>query len=110
MGEVNVPGRYTYSKEQLNIFEAIGLAGDITIHGDRKHVYLIRKNADSTVIKSIVDLTNDDDLFSNCYYIQPDDVIYIKPRKSRQWNVISTPISLILSSLTTFILILNYFN
>lgn len=110
LGEVNMPGNYTYSKDQLNVFEAISLAGDLTFHGNRKEIYLLRNQNDTTVQKSLIDLTNDKLVFSQNYYLQPDDIIYIAPRTSVKWGVVSTPISLFLSSVTTFFLILRYFN
>ena len=36
LGEVNMPGKYYYDKQNLNLFEAIGMAGDLTINGVRK--------------------------------------------------------------------------
>ena len=44
LGEVNNPGRYTYLSNNINVFEAIGMAGDLTINGQRKDVKLIREN------------------------------------------------------------------
>ena len=42
LGEVTNPGHYPYSQEKLSIFNAIGLAGDITDYGNRNKVILIR--------------------------------------------------------------------
>ena len=43
LGEVLRPGTYSYSTEQINIFRAIGLAGDVGEYGDRRNVILIRE-------------------------------------------------------------------
>ncbi len=108
LGEVNMPGNYTYSKDHINILEALGIAGDMTVHGNRREVYLMRTNADK-LIKYRVDLTQDELVFEKYFNIEPDDIIYVKPRNSRKWNVISIPISLVLSTITTSLLIINYF-
>lgn len=36
LGEVNNPGQYNMSKDQITVFEAISQAGDLTIYGKRK--------------------------------------------------------------------------
>ena len=36
LGEVNNPGRYPFTENNLNILEALGIAGDLTITGERK--------------------------------------------------------------------------
>ena len=107
LGEVNQPGHYTYTKDLINIFEALGMAGDITIHGNKHEVMLLR-NIDSKMVKTEIDLTDDDLVFREYYYLKPDDVLYIKPRRSITWNIISTPVSLIFSTITTALLILNF--
>lgn len=108
LGEVRQPGNHTYAKDQLNIFEAISLSGDMTVHGNRKEVNLLRK-VDDKMVKYNIDMTKDNIVFAEYYYVQPDDIIYVKPRKSLKWNVVSVPISLILTTITTSILIINYF-
>ena len=42
LGEVNRPGKYEYLKNNINILEAISMAGDLTINGERKHIKIIR--------------------------------------------------------------------
>ena len=106
LGEVNRPGNYTYTKNHINILEALGLAGDLTPYGDIKSLYLIRTENDS-VTKSVVDLSDDNLVFSKFYYLNPDDIIYVKPLRSRSWRIISTPISLILYAITTTLLAYN---
>jgi polysaccharide biosynthesis/export protein len=108
IGSVVRPGTYTYVKEHLNIFEAISLAGDATVHGNLKSVYLMRAINDS-IKKVKIDLTNDNIFVSENYYLHPDDIIYVKPRPSLKWSVISVPISLTFSTITTALLIINYF-
>ncbi len=107
LGEVRLPGSYAYTKDYINILEALSLAGDITVNGDRKDVYVIRTVNDS-VVKSKIDLTKDDLLFNKNYYLQTNDVVYVQARPSVKWSVISVPITLILTSITTFILVYSY--
>jgi polysaccharide export outer membrane protein len=108
LGAVRNPGYYTYTKENMNVFEALSTAGDIIVHGNRKNVYLLRVVNDS-IRKIPLNLQSDELLYSKYFFLQPDDIIYVKPRGSIKWDVISVPISLIFSTITTALLIINYF-
>jgi len=108
LGEVNRPGQYFYTKETLNLFEALGLAGDLTIFGNRQEVVLLR-TTDNTVSKRILDLTKDGVIQDKDFYLLEDDIIYVMPLESRKWGIISNPWSLTLSTLTTLLVILNFF-
>ncbi|NJO69304.1 MAG: hypothetical protein HC830_08535 [Bacteroidetes bacterium] len=38
LGEVRTPGHFVYAQDKLTVFDAIGMAGDITDYGNRKSV------------------------------------------------------------------------
>ena len=42
LGEVGRPGQYNVTKNNINIFEALSLAGDMSIYGQRDKVKLMR--------------------------------------------------------------------
>ncbi len=107
IGEVLSPGRYYYTEKRLNIFEALSMAGDITIYGNRKKVKLLRED-NNKVTYTTIDLTKRDLLDKDEFYVQNNDVIYVMHLRSRQWREVSTPWSLTISVVTTFVLILNY--
>lgn len=107
LGDVRLPGHYTYTKERLNIFEALSLAGDATLNGNRNEVVIIRKE-NQDINKITLDLTKDEIFTSPYFYVVSNDVIYVKSRHSSHWNITASTYSLILSSITTFVLILNY--
>ena len=46
LGEVTSPGRYNYSNNNIDIFQAIGMAGDLTINGKRDDIKVIRDIGD----------------------------------------------------------------
>ena len=52
LGEVNKPGTYNYNDNSINILQAIGYAGDLTIYGKRKNIKLVRKNNQTNEIAS----------------------------------------------------------
>jgi len=109
LGEVYNPGHYTYSKDKLTIFDAIGMAGDIGEYGNRKEI-LITRNVDGKNNMINVDLTRPEILSSEYYYMQPNDIIYVKPLRKKFWGMRQFPFSIILSTITTGMLIINYFD
>lgn len=79
MGEVNNPGRYDLNRDDLNLLEALSLAGDLSLTGQRKNVRVFRKSGDK-LQTYVVDLTNTASLMkSPAFYLQQDDVIYVEP-------------------------------
>jgi polysaccharide biosynthesis/export protein len=107
LGEVRQPGSYTYTKDRINLFEALSMAGDATVHGNRSEVFLIRTVNDS-IVKMKINMTKDEILFSKNFYLQSNDIVYVQPRHSTVWNTSAVPITLVLSSITTFLLIYSY--
>lgn len=109
LGEVRVPGHYTYSQEKLTIFDALGLAGDMVKYSNRKDVILTRNENGKNMLVSL-DLTKPEILESEYYYIRPNDIIYVKPLEKRVWGTPEFPFALILSTLTFTILLYSYIN
>jgi len=109
LGEVRQPGSYSYTKDHINIFEALSLAGDATLHGNRNDIYLIRTVNDS-IVKMKIDLTKDEMLYGPNYYLQSNDIVYVQPRSSVKWGTEAVTVSLVLSTITTFLLIFSYIN
>ncbi len=107
LGSVNQPGRYFYAGEYLSVFQALGLAGDIAEFGNRKEVVIVR-DINNKVIHKRINLTDIQLLANADLYVQPGDVLYIEPLRRRQWGFQSFPWSIVLSSITTFILVANY--
>jgi polysaccharide export outer membrane protein len=107
LGEVENPGSFIYTHERINVFEALSLAGDITIHGNKKDILLLRTENDS-IIKIKMNLLRDEILYSNYYYLKSDDILYVRPRNSVKWSVITVPVTLALSTITTALLLINY--
>lgn len=109
LGEVNKQGSYLNYNDRLTILEALGNAGDITDYGNKKRVLVIRPTIDGEKVFRI-DLTDKNLLNSEAYYLLPNDVIYVEPVKFKSFRLNSPNISLVLSSVTTLILLLNFLN
>jgi len=70
--------RYPLSKEKMTIFEALAQAQDLGQFSDRKHVQLLRQMPDGTTQIKKFDLRSKSIINSEFYYIQPNDIIYVK--------------------------------
>lgn len=106
LGEVNRPGIFQVTNERISIIEALALAGDLTIYGQRTNVLLIRiENGEKVFIP--VDLTKKS-LFNSPYYnLKQNDIIYIAPNKTRiNASTIGPNTSVIISSASLLITLL----
>ena len=82
LGEVRNPGTFSFYEEKLNLFQALGYAGDLTIEGKRNGVLLIReKNGVRSVNK--ISLTEFDILKKPYYHIKNNDIIIVEPNFSK---------------------------
>ena len=85
LGEVNSPGTYSVEGDKVTILQAISLAKDLTIFGERENVSVIREKNGERIIYQInlcdVSLFN-----SPAYYLQQNDIVYVEPSqiKARQ--------------------------
>ena len=82
LGEVNNPGKYMITKDQITLLEAISMAGDLTIYGKRDAVFVVREE-DGQRVTHWVDLRTQDLFHSPVYYLKQNDVIYVQPNKVR---------------------------
>lgn len=78
LGEVRSPGRYAITRDCVTIFDAIGLAGDLTRNADRRHVTVVRREGGRQVAYEI-DLTSAAGVYASpAYYLRQNDVVYVK--------------------------------
>ena len=80
LGQVKAPGVQSVpvGTERLTILEAIAKAGDLHITGLRNNVLLIRE-VNGQRVEYRLDLTSKDLYQSAAYYIHQNDVIYVEP-------------------------------
>ena len=103
LGEVNVPGYFNYYENSININEALGRAGGLTINGKRNTVKLIR-NIDGSKNIYNIDLTTVDYITSDFYNLRNGDIIVVEPNTTRVKNAGIIGNSGTLLSLLSFIL------
>lgn len=104
LGDVKIPGTFKVPNERITLLEAVGLAGDLNITGNRKNVLIIR-DRDGVKKEFRIDLTSSDLFSSPVYYLEQNDMVYIEPNstaRSRSSLLVTT--SGILISLTSLII------
>ena len=93
VGEVKQPQELHVTGERLTIFEALAMCGDVTIHGLRNNVAVIRQvssegsqfstinpqDSNNTGEVGVIDLTSKDIFNSPYYYLQQGDIVYVEP-------------------------------
>ena len=108
LGEVASPGVQTVYENDVNLIEAVSYGGGITYNGDRQEVLIIRTTKEGTKTFQ-VDLTDNEIVKSDLYYVMPNDIIYVKPRHTTAFRQETSDylfgISAISSVLTTALLI-----
>ena len=115
LGEVNNPGRFAIARDRLTILDALSMAGDLTIYGNRQKVLVLRQEDGQQRVYG-VNLTSGEHVYTSpAYYLQQNDVVYVEPNsvRSRQStvngnNVRSTSFWISLASLLTSIGILIF--
>ena len=116
LGEVSNPGQLQVSGERISILEALSMAGDLTIYGQRENVTVIREENGQRVIGQ-VDLRSKDLFDSPYYYLHQNDVVYVEPnlRQKQAANrnpyitTYLTATSSVLSIISTLTLIITRF-
>lgn len=88
-GDVARPGTFTVPNERLSIFDALGLAGDLNISGNRENVLVIREE-NGTKNEYRVNMTSKKMLTSPVYYLQQNDVVYVEPNYSKSQDAAYT--------------------
>ncbi len=83
LGEVLRPGTYSITDDHTSVLEALALAGDLTIHGRRDKVWVIREDQAGNRKMMLMDLRDSKFMQSPGYYIEQNDVIYVEPNDVR---------------------------
>ena len=82
LGEVAKPGQFDVTRDQITILEALAMAGDMTIYGNRENISVVRKENGVTTTH-ILNLLDSSCFNSPAYYLQQGDVVYVQPKKQR---------------------------
>ncbi len=107
LGEVFNPGVYFNYNPSINIFEALGLANGAKNTAALNQVLVLRKQGGGNKVIRI-NLNDAAVLGSDAYLIRPNDVIIVQPATYKNAELKLPIISIVASSVTTLLLILNF--
>ena len=111
MGEVKTPGRYNIDRDHLTVLDALSMAGDLTIFGNRENILVLRQEDGKQRVYGI-NLSQAGNIYSSPgYYLQQSDVVYVEPNDTRKRqstvngnNVRSTSFWVSIASLLTSVI------
>ena len=112
VGEVGSPGVYSIPGERVSIFEAVGLAGDITAYGRRDNVLVVRE-VNGVREFGKVDMSSRDVFASPYFYLQQNDMVIVDVRKNKSAvndQITVRNIAIATSILSTIAIFINVFN
>ena len=99
IGEVSRPGQYKVYQSEINLFEAVAMAGNMTDFAKRDDVKIIRQTKTGSEVVT-VNMKEADVLSSEYYYLKPNDIIYVEPLKIKRWGFSTFPYSTMISIIT----------
>jgi len=108
LGEFKSPGKYDIYQSNINLFEAISMAGDMTDFAKRDKIAIIRQTTRGSKIVR-VNLNDKRILESDYFYLLPNDIVYAEPIKAKQFVSTNFPYGLVFSILSTILLLYAFF-
>ena len=86
LGEVNNPGRFSIDRDKLTVLDALSMAGDLTIYGNRSKVMVLRQEGDVQRVYGL-NLTSGNHVYTSpAFYLQQNDVVYVEPNQIKAGN------------------------
>ena len=109
LGQVNSPGTYSFTEQNITLLQALGYAGDLNINGKREDVKILRYENGVQIIAHI-DLTSADWLNGPFNFVKPNDTIIVDPNNPKVKSAgfignVGTLLSVVSILLTTVVLI-----
>ena len=107
LGEVTRPGQYQVYQSDINLFQALALAGNATDFANKKNVKIIHQTTEGSQIVR-VNMNNTDILENPQYYLKPNDIIYVEPLGIKRYGFTSVPYGTIFSAASLLVTVLTF--
>ena len=108
LGEVARPGQYQVYQSDINVFQAIALAGNATDFANKKNIKIIHQTTEGSQIVRVN--LNDANILENPqFYLKPNDIIYVEPLGLKRYGFTTMPYSTIFSAASLLITVLTFF-
>ena len=82
LGEVQRPGTFSFTENNISLLQALGLAGDLTINGSREDIMVLRY-VDGVQTTQRINLTSASFLGGPFQMVKPNDVIVVNPNSAQ---------------------------
>lgn len=107
LGEVARPGQYQVYQSDINLFQAIALAGNATDFANKKNIRIVHQTTEGSQIVRVN--LNDADILENPeYYLKPNDIIYVEPLGIKRYGFTSMPYGTIFSTVSLLITVITF--
>ena len=103
-GEVRSPGLYYNYEGSLNLLDAISMANGITEFANLNKVLVIRHYQNNSKTFNL-HLTDKSLYFSDAFYLQPNDMVYLPPNKNKRMRENTATYGLFLSTISTILVL-----
>lgn len=84
-------GNYFVQDYEFSLLEAFAMAGNLTPVADRNNIQILRTTPEGTQ-RAIVDITKESVMNSEYFWLQPNDIIIVNPRRQKQWGIGINPV------------------
>lgn len=108
LGEVKNPGKYRMNNEKLSLIELLGEAGGLTDHAEPDGIRIIR-NSETESTNYSIDLSRAEILYQQNIQLQPNDVIYVVPKKGKEIGKTATKAAPFVGIITGIAVLLSVF-
>ncbi len=108
LGEVNEPGIYHIDNEKLSLIQLIGLSKGLSPYAKNDQIEVIRTIDDKTQ-KLSVNLRDLNGFSEKNIFLQPDDIVYVAPEKTKTSDTNLQKASIVASILTGVAVIYSVF-
>lgn len=87
-------GNYFVPRYDFNLLQAFAMAGNLSDVADRKHIQILRTTPEGSH-RVEVDITQESVMNSEYFWLQPNDIVIINPKRQKQWGIGLNPIQTI---------------
>lgn len=109
LGDVGQPGTFVIPQENLTLPEVIGMAGDLNITGKRAEIKLIREENGARK-EYLIDLTDSQLFASPAFYLQQNDILYVRQNQTKMNSALYSPVyTIIFSATAVLVSLINTF-
>jgi polysaccharide export outer membrane protein len=81
LGDVTRPGTFQVLNERITVLDALALAGDLNISGER--IIEVKRESKEGVVTGVIDLKSNKLFNSPFFYLEQNDVLYVMPNKAK---------------------------